>query len=57
MSTNAKEGKCGIRVYPTWDVTANNQAKKTQAWQIKYFVDLNDNLDKNIALLTQLFND
>ncbi|MBC7390620.1 MAG: MepB family protein [Opitutaceae bacterium] len=57
ISTNTKEGKRGIRVYPPWDVVTNNQAKKTQAWQIKYFIDLKDDLDKKIALLTQLFKD
>ena len=37
FSTNNKEGKRAMRVYAPWDKTDNAQAKKTQAWQIKYF--------------------
>lgn len=37
ITQNAKEGKRGIRVYPPWDKANNEQAKKTQAWQLKYF--------------------
>lgn len=35
-------GKRGIRVYPPWDLAANAQAKKTQNWQVKYFLDFDD---------------
>ena len=37
-----KEGKRGFRVYPNWDRPLNNQALKTQSWQEKYFVSVND---------------
>ncbi|MEO6523190.1 MAG: MepB family protein [Mucilaginibacter sp.] len=33
-------GKRGIRVYPPWDVTTSAQAKKTQQWQLKYFLEI-----------------
>lgn len=42
MSTNMKEGKRGFRVYPPWDITTSNQARKTQSWQLMYFL-LNGN--------------
>lgn len=42
VSDKVKEGKRGIRVYPTWDVTTNKQAQKTQLWQTKYFLDLSE---------------
>ena len=32
-------GKRGIRVYPSWTITNNRQAEKTQKWQLKYFVE------------------
>lgn len=38
MTSGAKEGKRGFRVYPPWDVTDNKQASKTQGWQLGYFV-------------------
>lgn len=41
FSTDAREGKRAIRVYPAWDITTNIQAQKTQKWQLKYFVEIN----------------
>lgn len=38
-STN---GKMAIRVYPKWDSPDSKQAKKTQEWQLRYFVDLSN---------------
>ena len=40
LSDKTRDGKRGIRVYPTWDLTLNKQAQKTQLWQTKYFIDL-----------------
>lgn len=40
--TDRKEGKRGMRVYPPWDQAPNKQAKKTQEWQIKYFLTPED---------------
>lgn len=37
-----KEGKRGIRVYPPWDKPTNKQAEKTQNWQTKYFIHINN---------------
>lgn len=36
-----------MRVYPIWDKPVSNQAKKSQLWQLHYFVDLSD--AKNVA--------
>ena len=38
ISSGEKEGKRAMRIYPPWDVTTNSQAKRTQAWQLKYFI-------------------
>lgn len=43
--TDKKEGKRAIRVYPPWDIATNNQAKKTQEWQLKYFLNLESEVD------------
>lgn len=42
ISGSNSSGKRGIRVYPVWDKTLNNQAQKTQQWQLNYFVDFSD---------------
>lgn len=42
LSDDNKEGKRGFRVYSTWDVTANKQAKKTQLWQKDCFLELTE---------------
>ncbi len=33
-------GKRGMRVYPSWDTPINKQAKKTQLWQLNYFLKI-----------------
>jgi hypothetical protein len=38
LSKNKKGGKRAMRVYPPWVLTANDQAKKTQAWQVEHFL-------------------
>lgn len=45
LSTQKKDGKRGFRVYPIWDEPQNKQAKKTQAWQLKYFYEISDTTD------------
>ena len=54
LSTPKKDGKRGFRVYPIWDKPSNNQATKTQQWQLDYFVEYNEATD--LKFLTELFN-
>ena len=57
ISINGKDGKRGIRVYPSWDTVTNKQAEKTQSWQTKYFVTIrNDTSTTNIDLTRKLFD-
>lgn len=51
ISFNGKEGKRAMRIYPPWDQTTSSQAKKTQAWQLRYFVDFSDAGDSACNLL------
>lgn len=48
FSTDLKEGKRAMRVYPPWNKTTSKQAQKTQQWQLDYFFSnsfrKNDNL-------------
>lgn len=46
LSKNGQGGKRAMRAYPAWDVTDNVQAKKTQTWQLLYFVEIKPVLDK-----------
>lgn len=51
LSDETRDGKRGIRVYPSWNEPTNKQAQKTQLWQTKYFIDLSDEnqIDMNRA--------
>lgn len=51
ISNNTSQGKLGIRLYPSWCVTESKQARKTQYWQLKYFIDHSNsfNVENNIV--------
>jgi hypothetical protein len=40
LSNNNQGGKRAIRVYPPWDIVTSKQAKKTQEWQLEYFLEI-----------------
>ncbi len=40
LTSNFKEGKRAIRIYPPWDITVSKQAQKTQQWQLEYFLNI-----------------
>lgn len=40
ISKNHIGGKRALRVYPIWDKANNKQAIETQAWQLKYFHEI-----------------
>lgn len=42
VSSSGKEGKRAMRIYPPWDKADNSQAKKTQAWQLPYFIQFTE---------------
>ncbi|MFV8327858.1 MepB family protein [Flavobacterium sp. ZS1P14] len=46
LTTDSKEGKRALRVYPPWDLTTSKQAQQTQKWQLDYFLKIP--LDKPI---------
>jgi len=43
-------------VYPPWDITTNKQAKKTQAWQLEYFLDVPNNEPINLYRAYTLYS-
>jgi len=56
LSDKTRDGKRGFRVYPPWDLTTNKQARKTQQWQIKYFLELPIEKSIDIEKAKLLFN-
>ena len=56
VSKDSKGGKRAIRVYPPWDITTNKQAKKTQAWQLEYFLDVPSNEPINLCRVQTLYS-
>lgn len=40
------KGKMGMRVYPSWDEVTSDQARASQTWQGKFFIDFGE--DKEI---------
>jgi len=40
VSSQGKEGKRAMRIYPPWGLAPNPQAKKTQSWQSAYFFEI-----------------
>lgn len=55
LSTPTKEGKRGFRVYPPWDLTENKQARKTQQWQLNFFIEINSSPGTDLALAQRLY--
>lgn len=49
ISTPEKEGKRGFRVYPPWDVVESKQAKRTQNWQLEFFLEIGDSIDMELV--------
>jgi hypothetical protein len=55
LSQGGKGGKRGFRVYPPWEKELNVQAKKTQLWQVSYFIELSGEVASDITKWKELF--
>jgi hypothetical protein len=55
ISREKKGGKRAMRVYPPWDIAENEQAKKTQKWQLLYFVEIPLDATTKTTLIQKLF--
>ncbi|MDA9472355.1 MepB family protein [Enterococcus sp. 5H] len=53
LSTENKQGKMALRVYPDWVTSLNKTASMTQKWQLPYFLNLSETYDSQ--LLKQLY--
>lgn len=56
LKTQKQKGKMAMRVYPIWDKPVSNQAKKSQIWQLHYFIDLSDTENLFIDKLLNLYS-
>ncbi|MCU5111943.1 MepB family protein [Bacillus wiedmannii] len=56
LKTQSQKGKMAMRIYPLWDTPVSNQAKKSQMWQLQYFVDLSDPNNLPIDKLLTLYS-
>jgi len=57
ITQNGKKGKRGIRVYPPWDFGPNKQAEKTQSWQTKYFLTIQNDNSTDLEFIKQMFTE
>ena len=55
ISNKLKQGKRGIRVYPSWDKPTNKQAEKTQKWQLEYFLEISQKKEIDWDLVKKLY--
>ncbi|QNK64334.1 MepB family protein [Pedobacter sp. PAMC26386] len=55
LSTDQKEGKRAIRVYPPWNITTSIQAQKTQQWQLTWFLEIPVNHPIDLARAKALY--
>jgi hypothetical protein len=56
LSNHTKGGKRATRVYPPWDMAPNQQAKKTQQWQLPYFFEIINNQMTEADSVQRLFS-
>jgi len=56
ITSDLKEGKRAIRVYPPWDVVTSKQAKKTQLWQLKYFLPITKGKEVDLNKVRKLYS-
>lgn len=54
LSQKKVGGKRALRVYPPWTLTVSAQAKKTQAWQSEYFIELNADKSTDVKLFKKI---
>lgn len=47
VKSDKSEGKMAMRVYPSWISDLNTTAKSAQSWQVKYFVNLTNDFNRD----------
>lgn len=55
ISHGTQQGKRGIRVYPPWDQVSNQQAQRTQQWQLNFFLPIYEHQANDLARAKRLY--
>ena len=55
ISTEIKDGKRGIRIYPPWNIPTSKQTIATQKWQSNFFISIEPLHSKSIECIKKLF--
>lgn len=55
LSQGQNKGKMAIRVYPSWDHPTSAQARRTQVWQLPFFIEFGQGQRVDQAKLRQLY--
>lgn len=55
VSRDGVGGKRAIRVYPPWDNPVSQQGRRTQAWQLEYFLDVSADAQFDSGQLQKLY--
>ncbi|WP_115704503.1 MepB family protein [Legionella sainthelensi] len=55
ISSDSEEGKRGVRLYPPWIKNLNKQAKRSQDWQCKHFINFESNISVKYRTLINAF--
>jgi hypothetical protein len=56
LKTQDQKGKMAMRVYPSWDQPVSKQAKRSQIWQLHYFLDLSDIENLSVDHLLNIYS-
>lgn len=55
LKNDGSKGKLGFRVYPPWDEPGSGQGRKTQRWQLRYFLDISPDVSTDESRIFTLF--
>ena len=55
MAINGKGGKRAIRVYPPWVKPVSKEAVRTQQWQLRYFLSIEQSGSADSVQVRRLF--
>lgn len=51
MACSGEKGKLSFRIYPPWSKPVAKEAIRTQEWQLKYFLPINEDGTADIKLV------
>ena len=55
VSEKGWKGKMAFRLYPPWDIAKNSQAKRSQEWQLPYFLSIDPKVRIDCQKVKKIF--